>query len=52
MSYVELRGVRKTFDQTEVIRNLDLSIMKGELVVAFPEPRPSGGVSCGRILRE
>ena len=49
MSYVELRGVRKTFDQTEVIRNLDLSIMKGELVV-FVGPSGCGKSTLLRLI--
>ena len=49
MSYVELRSVRKVFDQTEVIRNLDLTIEKGELVV-FVGPSGCGKSTLLRLI--
>ena len=33
MAQVELRGVNKSFGKTEVIRNVELEINKGEFVV-------------------
>ena len=33
MAQVELRGVCKSFGKTEVIRNVELEINKGEFVV-------------------
>ena len=38
MAQVELRGVNKSFGKTEVIRNVELEINKGEFVV-FVGPR-------------
>ncbi len=49
MSQVELRGVRKSFDQTDVIHGIDLTIESGELLV-FVGPSGCGKSTLLRLI--
>ena len=49
MSEVELRGVRKSFDQTEVVHGIDLVIRSGELLV-FVGPSGCGKSTLLRLI--
>ena len=49
MAQVELRNVEKTFGKTRVIRDVDLSINKGEFVV-FVGPSGCGKSTLLRLI--
>ena len=49
MAQVELRGVNKSFGKTEVIRNVELEINKGEFVV-FVGPSGCGKSTLLRLI--
>ncbi|MDA9226502.1 ATP-binding cassette domain-containing protein, partial [bacterium] len=49
MAQVELRGVCKSFGKTEVIRNVELEINKGEFVV-FVGPSGCGKSTLLRLI--